>query len=176
MVTPSQLDLQTWAQNKVTALYSAETDEQLKQAFESTFTPSVHIKMNSEPMNREDLKSDLVQRRAAAASSAVEWDNAEFKAKDEQTPDDVPHIQAGTFNGSFTVKRSMKYRIRAAPAQLHTIITWNAQIEKDSSVAADPGNAYRIVDLALTYEDTRPPIHFQQPRALQEGNNEAGLD
>lgn len=52
----------------------------------------------------------------------------------------------------------------------------SGRIANDSSVAADSGDTLRIVDIALTYEDTRPPIHFQQPRATQEGNDEAGLD
>jgi len=160
-------DLQTWAQSKITALYSAESDEDLQHAFESALSSSAQIRMNNEAMQRDDLKSDLLSRRGAAASATVEWVKHEVTAKDEQ---------AGRFNGEFTVKRSMRYRIRAAPAQLHTNVTVTAQIEQDPDSVTNAGDTRRIVDLTLTYEDTRPPVHFQQPRATQGGEGGGDLD
>ncbi|KAF7972490.1 hypothetical protein HWV62_17850 [Athelia sp. TMB] len=111
-------DRKSWAQNKITALYSADSDKGLEQAFQSTFASSVQIKVSDEAWQREDLKSDLLSRRGAAVSATVEWDRCDVETTDEQT---------GSFNGAFTVKRSMRYRIRAAPAQLHTHISTSAQ-------------------------------------------------
>lgn len=87
MSSPS--DLKALFQDKVNKLFGAETDEEYKQTYESTFTTSVQIKLDSEALSREGLKNDLAARRSAAASSTVDWENAEFKAKNEQNLDDV---------------------------------------------------------------------------------------
>ena len=84
--------------------------------------------------------------------------------------------------GFLIVNRSLKYRIRAAPAQIHTVVNISAKFVPHlmspifllthsipfhrveqcvASEADEHGDRRRIVHLFMTSVDKRPPIHFQ---------------
>jgi len=112
-----------------------------------------------------------MKRRAAGVSASVKWENYMVVPKDGDNPD-----EAGIVAGFLVVTRSLKFRIRAAPAQLQTILTLNSKIEQDVTAEGDEdGDRRRIVHLFMTLVDKRPPIHFAHPRANQ-GRNEGAVE
>ena len=82
-------DLTTWAQNHISAIYEAASDEDLHKSFESTFSPSSEIFVNHEHLSRESMRDDMVKRRGAAVSTSVKWENVMTVPKNHQKPDEV---------------------------------------------------------------------------------------
>jgi len=133
-------DLTTWAQRHISAIYEAQSEDDLHHAFEAAFSPSLETFVNHERVSRESIKDDMVQRRGAAISSSVKWENVMAVPKDREKPDEVHflckiclrHIlmlcgQAGIVAGFLIVTRSLRFRIRVSHAQLLTILTINAK-------------------------------------------------
>ncbi|KII95398.1 hypothetical protein PLICRDRAFT_170055 [Plicaturopsis crispa FD-325 SS-3] len=152
--TPS---LQAWAQTHLSALYESSDPN---AAFEAAFSPSAQIYLNHEALGRPDLKERVVGRVGAAANGAsVKWENI------IAVPKEKGDENAGIVAGFLVVTRSLRFRIRAAPAQTQTFITISAKIEQDPSVAPDAsGDRRRIVHLFETALDQVPQIHLQTPR------------
>jgi hypothetical protein len=82
-------DLTTWAQRHISAIYEAQSEDDLHHAFEAAFSPSLETFVNHEQMSRESIKDDMVQRRAAAISSSVNWENVMVVPKNPEKPDEV---------------------------------------------------------------------------------------
>jgi hypothetical protein len=136
----TESDLTTWAHQHISAIYEANSDHDLRKAFENTFSPSSEFFVNHQRVSRESMKEDMTKRRAACVSASVKWENSMVVPKDGDKPDEVCSYvtrnqnftlilccQAGIVAGFLVVTRSLKFRIRAAPAQLQTILTVNAK-------------------------------------------------
>ncbi|KIM72864.1 hypothetical protein PILCRDRAFT_829531 [Piloderma croceum F 1598] len=161
-------DLTTWAQRHISAIYEAQSEDDLHNAFEAAFSPSLETFVNHEQMSRESIKDDMVQRRAAAISSSVKWENVMVVPKNPEKPD-----EAGIVAGFLIITRSLRFRIRVSHAQLLTTLTINAKIEQDATAVADEhGDRRRIVHLFMTMEDKRAPIHFPHQRLANSGEND----
>jgi len=85
----SSSDLITWAHRHISALYEANSDDDLHKAFEATFSPSSEFYVNHEPVSRESMKEDLTKRRAAGVSASVKWENYMVVPKGGDNPDEV---------------------------------------------------------------------------------------
>lgn len=83
-------DLTSWVQNHLSAIYEAQSDDDLHKAFESTFSPSCEIFSNHEGLQRELLRDDMIKRRTAASNgSKVHWENLISIPKNDENPDEV---------------------------------------------------------------------------------------
>jgi hypothetical protein len=86
---PISPDLTTWAQEHITDMYEAKSDDDLHKSFEATFSPSAEIFVNHEKLSRESMKDDMMKRRGAAVSSSVKWENIMAVPKEHDKPDEV---------------------------------------------------------------------------------------
>ncbi|EPQ55434.1 hypothetical protein GLOTRDRAFT_121554 [Gloeophyllum trabeum ATCC 11539] len=149
-------DLESWAQSHIAALWESTEEDAFHGAFDSCFASNAETLINHEIVSLDKAKSDLLSTRFAAQSAKVEWQDISSLPKEG---DDKVGIVAGFFN----VTRKMKLRIRAAPAQRHTQVTFSAKIDHDSSVAGDSGDNRRIIHLWQTRVDKAAPINLARP-------------
>lgn len=83
------MSLKSWAQTHISALYEAQSDHDLHEAFEATFAPSPEIFINHERVSRESMKDDLTKRRGAAIFARVKWENVMVVPKNADRPEEV---------------------------------------------------------------------------------------
>ncbi|TFK45414.1 hypothetical protein OE88DRAFT_1639926 [Heliocybe sulcata] len=145
-------DLESWAKSRIASLYETLEEEQFHTAFDSCFSPDAQVIMNHEPVSRDNAKSDLLTKRFAAQSATVKWENVISVPKEGD--DNV-----GVVAGFCTITRTMKLRIRAAPAQRTT----QCAVDRDTSDPAETGDNRRIVNLWQTTVDKAAPIHLARP-------------
>ncbi|EGO00658.1 hypothetical protein SERLA73DRAFT_133625 [Serpula lacrymans var. lacrymans S7.3] len=151
--------LSSWVQSRLSAVYEAAEDDAFYKAFDAVFSPSCQVTHNHASISRDALKDALFSRRAASIGAQVKWDDNVITAAAEKNSN-----EAGIVAGSFVVQTSMKFRIRAAPAQRQTLLHFSAKVEQDDAVAADEtGDRRRIISFLYTTLDRTPPIHFQVP-------------
>jgi len=131
--------LTEWAQSHLTTLYESHpttsapaTESDLSPAFDSAFSPEAEIFVNHDAVDRDALKDSIAKKKWAVQRCDVEWKNViEVPANTNK-----PH-EAGIVAGFLVVTHSMKFRIRATPAQNQTFISFNAKIAQDPSVGPD---------------------------------------
>ncbi|EJC99907.1 uncharacterized protein FOMMEDRAFT_22918 [Fomitiporia mediterranea MF3/22] len=157
-------DLKTWTQERLKALYTAPDDDAFHSAFESAFAPEGQstIVINGKEMPREKLKDEIKAQRAAMTKVNVEFHEP---IEDAETTREIDNAdsQPGIVKGSWTVTRSLRFKLRGAPDQMRRISQFEAKVEPLS-----PGSdEYRIVHLAETVEVKRPPIQLL-PASLQQ--------
>ncbi|KAH7930066.1 hypothetical protein BV22DRAFT_1125225 [Leucogyrophana mollusca] len=154
-------DLSNWTQSRLSAVYEAPDDDTLQKAFDAAFSSKCEVFVSQEPAaeSLETLRDQLSNRRSATIGSKVSWENAPTVKADELStgPADV--------TGSFVVTRSLKFRIRAAPVQRLTHVTFEAKVDQGDAGTADIDNSRHIVSFRYTSEDSTPPIHFNTPHA-----------
>ncbi|ESK83496.1 hypothetical protein Moror_4881 [Moniliophthora roreri MCA 2997] len=135
--------LTEWAQSNLNALFehSGEQEDTFSSQFNATFSPNASILMNHETISVDEYKKRISQT-LVTASSSVEW------------KDVLEDTEAGVVAGFLVITRTMKFRIRAAPAKNYTYITISAKI-------AQEGGERRIVNLVHTFTSKAAPIHIQ---------------
>ncbi|KAH8110376.1 hypothetical protein DFH11DRAFT_1514418 [Phellopilus nigrolimitatus] len=143
-------DLKEWTRERLSALYTAPTEDAFHASFESAFAPAcAHVRLNGEEVERNEFKSRIMSMRAPMTSADVKWEDLNTVEEEEAR---------GTVSGSWTVVRSLKFRLRAAPAQMKRVITFNARVEPGDSAGED--DPRRIVSLTETVEDSHVPAYF----------------
>jgi hypothetical protein len=134
-------DLAAWTQARISAIYEAQSDTDFQKSFSSAFSSSPEIFINHQNISKDNMKDDIAKRRnAAACGMDVKWENVMVVPKDSAKPDEVRWndkgddgrgllmiYQAGIVAGFLVVNRSLKYRIRAAPAQMQTVLNISAK-------------------------------------------------
>ncbi|KAL5536209.1 hypothetical protein ACEPAF_30 [Sanghuangporus sanghuang] len=153
----SKPDLKKWTEERLTSLFTAPSDDDFHAAFDSAFAQDDHssVVVNGEEMSRDKFKEEVKAQRAAMLKADVKFEDLKEEAAGEQSEggtDSGPSIIKGTW----TVTRSLKFRIRAAPAQIHRVSTFEAKVEPVSPGSSD----FRIVHLTETVENKRPPINI----------------
>ncbi|KAL0955435.1 hypothetical protein HGRIS_001679 [Hohenbuehelia grisea] len=155
--------LKSWFKDQINGLYSlhssseSEGDASAPQkafevAFDGTFADKALIRVNGDDVDLPKFKDSVSASGFAATSSQVDW------ADDVKVEEDS---NGGTISGSYTLTRTLKFRIRAAPAVRKSRVNFVAKVEAASS-APESSNAsrWRIVSLTETTEDITPPIRF----------------
>ncbi|TDL16629.1 hypothetical protein BD410DRAFT_901901 [Rickenella mellea] len=152
-------DLTTWAQERLTKLYSPSEGDDAAATFEATCSPDINISVNGESTTREKLKQDITG--ASIGKVELNWDNCIAVPKDDQNPND-----AGIVAGFVTLTRHLPFRIRAATAQSQSIVCFQAKVE--SGPASTDQNGWdnrRIVELHQTvlHKPFNANIHATHP-------------
>ncbi|KAG1733694.1 hypothetical protein EDB19DRAFT_1612677, partial [Suillus lakei] len=150
----SKPDLISWTQSRLGALYEAFEDESFASAFENAFSPSCEVRVNHTPSTLDTFKDSVSSRRAASTGITLSWENVITTG---DSLDEPPVI-----SGTLIITRSMRFRIRAAPAQRQTHINFSARVEIQQ-VQGDEDDPLRITSLYHTSVDKSPPIHFAMP-------------
>ncbi|GLB35376.1 hypothetical protein LshimejAT787_0209410 [Lyophyllum shimeji] len=156
MATSSSDSLTSWVRTRLAALYEFPSEAQqaeLQSSFDASFSPQAQILVNHAPVARDAFKDDLSRRAIAAARASVDWKELIEVPKADDA--DEAEIVAGCF----VVTRSMKFRIRAAPAQTHSTVIFSAKIDRDPNI--HEGDPRHIVHLVQTVADKAAPIHMQ---------------
>ena len=73
-------DLETWAQERITALWSAPDESAFHSEFERTFAPSECTKLtvNKEEIDRENYKNELQKLRAPMVRADIEFNDIDI--------------------------------------------------------------------------------------------------
>ncbi|KAI5118643.1 hypothetical protein M0805_000019 [Coniferiporia weirii] len=150
-------DLGTWTRACLTALYTApvsDGDTAFTRAFDHAFAPAARVHVG---LDREKMREDVRAARGAMQAADVKFDDVHC----EVDSGSETGIETGTVRGTWTVTRSMKFRIRATPAQMRRVATFEARVEADATfVAGDYGaGAGEDVDVN-TDTDPRRIVHF----------------
>ncbi|KAI5115784.1 hypothetical protein M0805_003344 [Coniferiporia weirii] len=150
-------DLGTWTRARLTALYTApvsDGDTAFTRAFDHTFAPAA--RMHADP-DREKMREDVRAARGAMQAADVKFDDVRC----EIDSGSETGIETGMVRGTWTVTRSMKFRVRAAPAQMQRVATFEARVEADAAFAAGDGGAGAGEDVDTDADtDPRRIVHF----------------
>lgn len=151
----SDLDLQNWTKAQLTSLFTSD-DASFDDAFEATFGRDVSISRegdsssSSSSSSRDELKEHYRAQRAAMTKVDITWGDVEVVSKDSNNPD-----EAGTVTGSFTITRSLHFRLRAGPMQTQNVVSFKAIVEQDQTAVEGPDK--RRIVLFEDNEKVEPP-------------------
>ncbi|KDR67202.1 hypothetical protein GALMADRAFT_80058 [Galerina marginata CBS 339.88] len=155
MALPDQTASQ-WLQGAFTSLYESAPPAEVSDfeaLFLFTFSEEAEIILNHEKVPLETFQLGLSKANFAISRASVEWKEViEVPPKDGGTDPEV--IVAGFF----VVTRSMKFRIRAGPAQR---LSYNSFSAKFAGPPDAEGSRRRIAQLVITTLDVAAPIHLQ---------------
>ncbi|KAF7432529.1 hypothetical protein PC9H_004470 [Pleurotus ostreatus] len=128
--------------------------EDFSAGFDAVFASNIRITINGEEVSRDGLKERIISSASAATHIQVEW--KDLIEVPNQGIDDSDLV-TGMVAGQFIITRSLKFRIRAAPAQNQTITIFQARIENDANISS--GDLRRITQLHYTMLSKPVPIH-----------------
>ncbi|EIW82447.1 hypothetical protein CONPUDRAFT_81921 [Coniophora puteana RWD-64-598 SS2] len=175
MSTP--VDHATWLQSHLTTLCESESEDSFHGSFDSVFAPGCQVIVNHTPASIDEFKDQLRTNLGASVSAKTSWENVITASPRSPSEDNqessqgVTSDQASIVAAFVTITRSMKFRIRAAPAQRQSLVHLSAKIEGNGTEEAD---GRRITSLLWTSVERTPPIHFPTPHAVaaQTGSQE----
>ncbi|KAF5320758.1 hypothetical protein D9619_002213 [Psilocybe cf. subviscida] len=142
-----------------------ETQADFKSLFYTAFHPDAKITMNHQQVSQEDFIRQMEQSTMGLGPGGVQvdWrDILEIPSSDNQGQSAYGH-EAGIVAGMFVATRSLKFRIRAGPAQRHSFNVFSARLHTSKSLSevnADKEHPYLIADLVLTTHEQAAPIHM----------------
>ncbi|KAK7448133.1 hypothetical protein VKT23_013892 [Stygiomarasmius scandens] len=153
--TPSLTD---WAKSNINSLYELHsTSGEGQQAQQSgaglVFAPNAQIFHNHKQVTVEEFQKEMSQSFGSVGSS-VEWKECVEIPESKETP------HTGIVAGFLVVTRTMKFRIRAAPAQNNTFISISAKIEDSNTEGDEQGDRRRVVQLFHTAVTKAAPVHL----------------
>ncbi|KAF9246856.1 hypothetical protein BU15DRAFT_57822 [Melanogaster broomeanus] len=111
-------------QSRLGAVYEVAEEGAFQSSFDQLFSPNCEVRVDHEVHPLQTFRGELMARRAAAQSVAVAWDDAGGGII--STNDDDPNLPS-VVAGSLVVTRSLRWLIRAAPAQRMTHIHFSAK-------------------------------------------------
>ncbi|KAI5115804.1 hypothetical protein M0805_006810 [Coniferiporia weirii] len=137
-------DLGIRTRARLAALYIApasDGDTAFTHAFDHAFVPAArtHADLDRERM-KEDVRTARDVMRATDVKFDVEFDDVRCEIDSRRT---------GMVRGTWMVTRSMKFRVRVAPAQMRRVATFEAQVDAGTAFAAEtavPANIVRYVE------------------------------
>ena len=121
--------LSAWFKAQIERLYNVSEESDLQAQLGDIFTDNARIVLNHKPISVDDFNREFTSRRFAVVGETLDWQHIvdarnEDKAEgDGLCPDDEVE---GTVAGSYIVTRSLKFRIRAAPAQRKCHVVFSA--------------------------------------------------
>ncbi|KAF8161662.1 hypothetical protein B0H34DRAFT_806824 [Crassisporium funariophilum] len=153
-------DLSTWVQTHLGTLYESNqsgNEVEFEARFGSTFSDKALVYLNHEQISLDAFKTKIIATDFGAIRSTVEWKEI-FETETHVNKDTVEGLVAGFF----IVTRTMKFRIRAGPAQNLSYNSFSAQISRDPNGHLGSGKIpYRISQLFITSLARPAPIHLQ---------------
>ncbi|SJK99109.1 uncharacterized protein ARMOST_02395 [Armillaria ostoyae] len=133
MSSPSSLT--EWAKSQFSNLFK-EPGNQLEEV--SVFTADAQVLLNHSQVSVEQFKKSLAEKFGAGVVQDVQIDWKEL----------IHDEEAGFVAGFVDVTRSMKFRIRAGPAQIHTYISLSMKVAQEGDQRTVSQMFYTSVDKA----------------------------
>ncbi|KAI0264215.1 hypothetical protein BC834DRAFT_884290 [Gloeopeniophorella convolvens] len=137
----SPTQLQEWAQSALASLYSLDQDPPTQ----TLFTSDAQITINDEAFTPDTFHERLSGLRGAASRVNISWEEARATLNADS--------DSALFEGIYTITRSLKLRLRAAPMQSLTHAKVQAQL-------VGPGTDLKIASLSQTETYERPPVNL----------------
>ncbi|KAF8176942.1 hypothetical protein BJ912DRAFT_1063756 [Pholiota molesta] len=154
--------LSLWLQSRISGLYEAvpPTEEaDFKALYYTTFDIDASIYMNHEKVSQDTYLARLNSANFAVTHATVNW--KELIDASPSSTEKEEDVKGGIISGFFVIKSSMKFRIRAGPAQRFNFNTFSAKIDhKPEAEPAGDGSRLRITELFITSIQKAAPIHF----------------
>ncbi|KAJ3782395.1 hypothetical protein GGU10DRAFT_275605 [Lentinula aff. detonsa] len=165
--------LAQWAQSKINALYehpdtSLPDDNSappIASRVQSLFAPTAQIYLNhTGPVPPEEFSKQL-EKSFGTSRAEVEWkecfevlDDNEHDAESETVivNERFTRYQVGIVAGYFIITRTLKFRIRAAPAKNYTHVSFSAKYK-----SIGDRDTRQIVQLFYTSMSKPAPVHIQ---------------
>ncbi|KAK0203330.1 hypothetical protein DFS33DRAFT_1330097 [Desarmillaria ectypa] len=139
MSSPSSLT--EWTKSHFSSLFKP-SENQLQEV--SAFTENAEVLVNHTQVSVEQFKKSLAEKFGAGVVQDVQIDWKEL----------IHDEEAGIVAGFVDVTRSMKFRIRAGPAQIHTYISISMKI-------AQTGDQRAVSQMFYTSVDKAAELHLQ---------------
>ncbi|KAF9490961.1 hypothetical protein BDN71DRAFT_1453614 [Pleurotus eryngii] len=150
-----------WLQDRFSKIYDISSSqneggpiEDFSAGFDAAFASNILITINGEEVSRDGLREGIISSTFAATHIQVEW--KDLIEVPNQGSDDSDLV-TGMVAGQLVTTRSLKFRIRAAPAQNQTITIFQARIENDTTISS--GDPRRITQLYYTTLSKPVPVH-----------------
>ncbi|KAJ3995515.1 hypothetical protein F5050DRAFT_1573410 [Lentinula boryana] len=157
--------LAQWAQSKINALYehpdtSLPDDNSappIASRVQSLFAPNAQIYLNhTGPVLPEEFSKQL-EKNLGTSKADVEWKECfEVLDDNEHDTESETRYQVGIVAGYFIITRTLKFRIRAAPAKNYTHVSFSAKYE-----SIGDRDTRQIVQLFYTSTSKPAPVHIQ---------------
>ncbi|CAA7263069.1 unnamed protein product [Cyclocybe aegerita] len=148
--------LASWVATRLKALYEvpAPASHNHQDVYAETFSSTASIILNHKNVTMDAFKKELEDASSAIKGASVDWKEL------VETPSD--DSSGGIVAGFFVVTRSMKFRIRAGPAQRLSYNVFSAKVATDGQApGSDSGEGCRqITELFITHVDKAAPIHL----------------
>ncbi|KAI9452285.1 hypothetical protein BJY52DRAFT_1293819 [Lactarius psammicola] len=134
--------LQEWTQTSFTDLYNLDKDPQTQTLFAS----DAQITVNGDVLSLEKYDEHIREQRGGATRVDILWENVLANPEDES-------VRSVLFKGSYTITRSLRFRLRAAPMQTSTHVVLEARVVEVNSER-------KIASLLQTETYDRTPVHL----------------
>ncbi|KAF8901933.1 hypothetical protein CPB84DRAFT_1846630 [Gymnopilus junonius] len=148
-----------WLQSKFKNIYESSSPEEsdFRTQVSFVFHKDVEIFHNHQKVTLGTFQDSLSQANFAQSRASIEWKEV------FEVPPAEGETESSIVAGSFVVTRSMKFRIRAGPAQRLSHNIFSVKIEQDKSIPADDeGSQFRITHMFITSVEKAAPIHMAQ--------------
>ncbi|KAJ3756634.1 hypothetical protein EV360DRAFT_84785 [Lentinula raphanica] len=151
--------LAQWLQSEFTTLYeNSEAEEDsangISARIQYLFSPAAQIYINhSGPLPSEEFLKHV--KAFGSTKAEVDWKEC-FDVNNNEEQSDT----AGIVAGYFIITRTLKFRIRAAPAKNITHVSFSAKISHEPG-AEKSSDTKQIVQLFYTFKSIPAPVHFQ---------------
>lgn len=120
--------LSSWFKARIERLHNVSEESDLQAQLGDIFTDNAHIVLNHKTVSVDDFNREFANRRFAVVGETLDWQHIVDAVEDNAEGDDPCPDNAigGTVAGSYVVTRSLKFRIRAAPAQSKCHVVFSA--------------------------------------------------
>ena len=125
---PPDSSLSAWFKARIERLHNVSEESDLQTQLGDIFTDNARIVLNHKPVSVDEFNRELANRRFAVVGETLNWQHI-VDAIEDNAGGDGPRPDneiGGTVAGSYVVTRSLKFRIRAAPAQRKCHVVFSA--------------------------------------------------
>ncbi|KIM36908.1 hypothetical protein M413DRAFT_448832 [Hebeloma cylindrosporum] len=154
---PSETPLRSWVQTRLESIYAfaQQPEEYFRDFVNTTFSENAIIRHNHELVSKEEFLQRLIVGNFACLHASVNlWGSqvVEIPAGGDS--------EGGIIAGFFEVTRSLKYRIRAGPAQRESHNIFSSKVE-DLGKEESGDRKLRISEFFVTSVNKAVPVHLQ---------------
>jgi hypothetical protein len=125
---PPDSSLSAWFKARIERLHNVSEESDLQAQLRDIFTDNARIVLNHKPVSVDEFNRELANRRFAVVGETLNWQHI-VDAIEDDAGGDGPRPDneiGGTVAGSYVVTRSLKFQIRAAPAQRKCHVVFSA--------------------------------------------------
>ncbi|KAF8336071.1 hypothetical protein F5887DRAFT_1250022 [Amanita rubescens] len=143
----------TWFKTRIEAFHGISENPDLH----TFFSDDARIVLNHRLISVDDFYGEFARRRFAVVEVTVDWqhivDDKVLDAAEQENEDKAGELGTEIVAGSYIVTSSLKFRVRAAPAQKKSHVVFSARVKNQLA-----GDGWRISELYMAMVDKPVPI------------------